>query len=121
MRTRSVSWLALAVGLAAGCSAALDHPAPQDVEWASARWPGTSLTDLQHGRELYVEKCAGCHHLPLPAAYSPAEWEGYVAYMTADAKLKADEQDAIVRFLMAASVRARGASPPRGAASQTNQ
>lgn len=103
--------LALLVGAAAGCAAALDHPTSQDAEWASARWPNTSLADLQHGRALYVEKCAGCHNLPLPAQYSPEEWEGYVEYMTADAKLTKDEQSAITRYVTAASARARGVPP----------
>ena len=103
--------LALLVGVAAGCAAALDHPTHQDVDWASERWGETSLAELQHGRELYVEKCAGCHNLPLPAQYSPEEWEGYVEYMTADAKLTKDEQIAITRFVTAASARARGIPP----------
>lgn len=115
MKLHRNHWVAAALAAATitACAAALDHPTAQDVEWASSRWPDTSLQDLRHGRSLYVEKCAGCHNLPLPGAYSPDEWEGYVAYMTADAKLTPDEQLAITRFLIAASARARGvpASP----------
>jgi hypothetical protein len=101
---------ALAAAIALACAAALDHPTPQDVEWASARWPQTTLQDLQHGRALYVEKCAGCHNLPLPEQYSPDEWEGYVAYMVAEAKITPDEQSAIQRFLASASARKRDAA-----------
>ena len=117
------SWIcfALAAGVAAGCAAALDHPTERDVAWASARWPQTSMNELERGRALYVERCAGCHYLPLPAKYSPEEWEGYVAYMVAEAKLMPDEQDAIVRYLAATSARARGVPPVAGAAVNTTK
>ena len=104
--------IALVSAAALGCAAALDHPDAQDTQYASSRWPMTTLKDLQHGRALYVEKCAGCHNLHLPEEYAPDEWEGYVAYMTADAKLNPDEQIAITRFLIAASARARGVPAP---------
>jgi mono/diheme cytochrome c family protein len=122
MKTHRMHWIAAACAAAiiAACSAALDHPTQQDVEWASTRWPETTLQDLALGRALYVQKCAGCHNLPLPAAYSPDEWEGYVAYMTADAKLTHDEQIAITRFLIAASARARGV-PADDAAGQPQE
>lgn len=121
IRTRTWIALTLAVGAAAGCAAALDHPVEQDVEWASARWPQTTMEDLRRGRALYVEKCAGCHNLPLPAAYSPQEWEDYVAYMSADAKLNPDEQQSILRFLAAASARARGVTPEGTPAGTTSE
>jgi len=91
-----------------GCAATLGQPTAQDAEWASRRWSTTSLEDLRKGRAAYVEKCAGCHNLHTPEQYSPTEWEGYVAYMTADAKLTAEEQVLITRFLVSASARARG-------------
>jgi hypothetical protein len=107
-RLKIVLGIALVVGIMLGCAAALQHPVPQDAEWAQTRWPETTLSDLQHGRALYVQKCAGCHNLHLPQEYEPDEWEGYVAYMVADARLNPDEQTAITRFLVAASARARG-------------
>ncbi len=112
-RTGSLISLALAAAFALGCAAALDHPTEQDAEWASNRWPQTTLADLRHGRALYVDKCAGCHNLHRAEEYAPEEWQGYVAYMAADAKLTTDEQVAIVRFLTAASARARGVEPAK--------
>jgi mono/diheme cytochrome c family protein len=100
--------LVLGCVAAAGCAAALDQPTSQDAEWASRRWGQTSVADLQQGRAIYVDKCAGCHNLHVPAQYKPEEWEGYVAYMTADAKLTPDEKTLITRFLVSASARARG-------------
>ena len=104
-----------AAALAAACSAALDHPTEQDAEWASTRWPATSLADLDRGRALYVDRCAGCHNLHLPVEHSPQEWESYVAYMVANAKLTPEEQTAIARYLCAASARARGMELSHGA------
>lgn len=97
-----------AASLAAACSAALDHPTPQDAQWASNEWPGTTVEDLAHGRALYVDKCSGCHNLHLPAEHTPEEWKAFVAYMVADAKITPEEQAAIVRYLSAASARNHG-------------
>jgi hypothetical protein len=111
-RVRPVLGLATAVALAAACSAALDHPTPRDAEWAQREWPGTTVQDLAHGRALYVDRCSGCHNLHLPSEHSPEEWKGYVAYMTADAKITPAEAAAIVRYLAATSARTRGTEKP---------
>ena len=101
---------------AIGCAATVGHPTARDAEWASARWSSTTtLEDLQKGRAAYVQKCAGCHNLHTPEQYSPQEWEGYVAYMTEDAKLTPEEQVLITRFLTSASARLRGVEAIAGA------
>ena len=107
----SPSVLAIATAIAvvfSACSAALDHPTPQDAQWASREWPGTTVQDLANGRALYVGKCSSCHNLHLPAEHTPEEWKGYVAYMTADAKITPEEAAAIARYLAATSARTRG-------------
>jgi len=63
---------------------------------------------LAAGRALYVDKCSGCHNLHLPAEYTPEEWKGYVAYMTAEAKITPQEAQAISHYLAATSARNRG-------------
>jgi len=116
---RRVRWalgLATAAALAAACSAALDHPTAQDAEWAQREWPGTTVRQLAEGRALYVDKCSGCHNLHLPAEHTPEEWKGYVAYMTADAKITSEEAGTIARYLAAASARTRGAQSTQGGA-----
>ena len=107
--------MATAVAVVLACSAALDHPTPQDAEWASREWPGTTVQDLATGRALYVDKCSGCHNLHLPAEHTPEEWKGYVAYMTADAKITQQEAKEIARYLAAASARSRGLETNAGA------
>ena len=114
MKRIRIGVLLLAWVAAIGCAATLGHPTAQDAEWASRRWRTTTLEDLQKGRAVYVQKCAGCHNLHTPEQYSPTEWEGYVAYMAEDAKLTAEEQVLITRFLVAASARTRGVEIPAG-------
>lgn len=106
--TAAVLAIATAIAVVLACSAALDHPTPQDAEWAQRDWPGTTVKDLAQGRALYVDKCSSCHNLHLPSEYSPEEWKGYVAYMVTEAKLTPEEQRAIARYLAAASARSRG-------------
>ena len=120
-RVRIALGLATAVALAAACSAALDHPTPQDAEWAAREWPGTTVQDLARGRALYVDKCSGCHNLHLPAEYPPHEWKGYVAYMTADANITEEQAATIVRYLAAASARSRGYEASSGSSQNTGR
>jgi len=115
-RVRLALGFATAVALAAACSAALDHPTPQDAEWAQRDWPGTTVKDLAQGRALYVDKCSSCHNLHLPSEYSPEEWKGYVAYMVTEAKLTPEEHETIARYLAAASARSRGLEASGGSA-----
>lgn len=101
-----------AVGLALGvllsaCGGALPQPGPKDVAWAAHRWPGTSVEDLRRGRAAYVQRCAACHNLALPAEHPPARWPKLVDNMRGRARLTSQERDAIVRYLMATSARAR--------------
>jgi mono/diheme cytochrome c family protein len=111
--------IATAVAVVLACSAALDHPTPQDAEWAQQEWPGTTVEELAHGRALYVDKCSGCHNLHLPAEHTPEEWKGYVAYMTADAKITPDEAKEIARYLAAVSARDRGKAASNAAGAGT--
>jgi hypothetical protein len=107
---------ATAIAVVLACSAALDHPTPQDAEWAQREWPGTTVQNLAAGRALYVDKCSGCHNLHLPAEHTPEEWRGYVAYMTADAKITSQQATQISRYLAAVSARDRGVAAGGGAA-----
>jgi hypothetical protein len=108
---------------AAGCSAGLAHPTVEDADWAAAHRPGTTLADLQAGRDLYVHHCAGCHDLHRPEEFPPERWPAIVAEMAAEAKLAPLDRDRVVTFLRAASARLRSgpavapAAPATAAAS----
>jgi mono/diheme cytochrome c family protein len=99
---------AILLCLALACAAALRHATPQDVTLLAPRWPGTTIEDLQRGRQLYVRRCSGCHQLVLPENHAPADWPRLVDRMAAKARLAPEERDDVVRFLVAV------ASDPRG-------
>ena len=62
---------------------------------------------LTQGRALYVNRCAGCHQLPLPSARGPSEWPAVVDKMAPDAQLSDADKSLIARYLVAASARSR--------------
>lgn len=98
----------------AACGAALVHPGPADATLAAARWPGTTVAELEHGRALYVSRCSRCHALHVPEQYAAVRWPDLITRMAPRAKLSLDERAAITRFLVTTSARVRGeALPPR--------
>jgi cytochrome c5 len=109
MRARTLLLVATAV-VGTACTAALPQPTAADATRAGARWPGTTVTDLSHGRELYVATCAGCHALKSPLAVAPGRWSAAVAEMRQKrgVKLRDDEATLLVRYLWTASSGMRG-------------
>jgi hypothetical protein len=89
--------------LAVGCAGQLPPPTEADALRASARYPGTTVTDLAHGRRMYVERCSGCHALVRPHTKGPDEWPKFVAEMTERAKLDPGAAQEIVRYLVVTS------------------
>lgn len=71
-----------------------------DAERAAARWPGTTLEELQQGRSLFVGHCGGCHLPPRPTDFSADEWPGHVDEMRERSGLTMDESDLVVRYLV---------------------
>jgi hypothetical protein len=80
---------------------------PGDEKWASERWPGTTMSDLARGHDVFVSRCSSCHSLPRPEIKSPDEWDGVLDEMGARAKLSPSERALVNRYLSAASQRLR--------------
>lgn len=89
-----------------GC-AALARPTERDARYAAKHWPGTTLAQLEQGRALFVETCAGCHTLKDPASRSPSQWQAEVTQMRGKKGVKLDDRQAqlIVRYLSTISSR----------------
>lgn len=102
---RLTACLALAGPIA--CAAALRQPTPQDARSAAARWPDTTLKDLERGRSLYVRRCSGCHTLHLPSERRADEWPTLVEKMSRKARLTPDQRVDITRFVVALASEAR--------------
>jgi mono/diheme cytochrome c family protein len=75
------SFAATVLGALVACAASLPQPTQADAVKAATRWPGTTRVDLEQGRRLYVDKCAGCHALKAPSELPPELWESKVAEM----------------------------------------
>lgn len=94
-----------AASLGVACATAVIRPDARDAQWASAKWPGTTVGDLDRGRETFVGRCGGCHNLPEPNVKTPEEWSRVLDEMAARSKLTPDEKDLVLRYLSAASQR----------------
>ncbi len=109
---RTGAWAGLLLlGLVSACAAQLVRPTSLHGSWAAERWPGTTLAELERGRELYVRRCGGCHALQLPARRPDLDWERSVREMTARSRtpIAPEEADAITRFLVTVAGAAREA------------
>lgn len=101
----------------AGCATVkLATPTQQDVERVSAKYPGYSLTDLDHGKMLFEQHCSDCHRLKDPTKRSEEQWESIVPKMVKNVNkkegantLSADDQQAILKYLVTMS----GAKPAK--------
>jgi hypothetical protein len=91
----------LALGLA-GCGAYLPVPDAQMAGGDDAR-----LADLRAGRELYINKCSGCHALKSVDLHDGATWTAEVQEMLAKKKVRLTEtdRDQLLRYLATASGR----------------
>ena len=88
--------LAVLILGSAGCVANVPVPTPMMAGGGEAR-----LSDLRAGRELYVNKCSGCHALRDVDRHSDREWSAEVHEMVRLKKVKlADlERDRLILYL----------------------
>ncbi len=96
--------LAALLFLAVSCGGgAVPHPTEAHLARARARWPDATAASLEHGRQLYVARCSGCHPLHPPGTQPAARWAEVLDQMAPRAKLSADERELVLRYLTAAS------------------
>jgi mono/diheme cytochrome c family protein len=102
-----LAYLALAWAPLIGCAADLPHATEADAARVNGNFPGASVPQLEHGRALYVERCAGCHQLREPASETPLAWPRVVAEMRNGhgVHLTQDEELRIVVYLVSVSSR----------------
>jgi hypothetical protein len=98
---------ALLLLLALGCAGQLPPPTEADALRASARFPGTTLAHLTHGRKMYIERCSGCHALPQPHQKSPDDWPKLVDEMKERSRMSDGTAAEISRYLVVASAAPR--------------
>jgi len=80
--------LALALAALAGCAVYLPVPDMMMAGGDDAR-----LGELKSGRELYINKCSGCHALIPVDKFDDAHWVSEVDEMLKAKKVKMSNQD----------------------------
>jgi hypothetical protein len=92
----------LFVVVLAGC-VTIPHLTPAQLAWASSKWPDVQMAELEKGRSIYVTRCGSCHTAPSPAEVMEQNDADMVREMSERAKLTPAEQQAVMRFVEAAS------------------
>ncbi len=86
--------------LVAACGG-IPRAEPTHVAVARTRYPDADVEMLTRGRTLYVERCGGCHSLPLPSSQSRARWPAIVARMAPRAVVDQTSERAIAAYVYA--------------------
>lgn len=94
--------LALALAALAGCMANVPMP-----DALMADGDDSKLSDLRAGRDLYINKCSGCHALLSVDKYDDATWTSEVLEMVAKKKVRLNDADRVqlLRYLTTANGR----------------
>ena len=98
---RRVAPLAACAALAlVGCVGAPPRPSAQTAERAHVQ-----LGELEHGRELLLARCTGCHRPPMPADHLASDWPSKLDEMSGRARLAPPQRAAIEAYLVAMAPR----------------
>lgn len=80
------------------------QPADADLALAQQRIPGITISQLQDGYKLYVNKCSGCHRLHNPNEYTAVKWKPILVEMLSKAKVTEEpSKTLILNYLIAKS------------------
>ena len=82
-----------------GCGGTVPLPTAEHRSYAENRWQGKN-ENLELGRDMYIEKCSGCHSLIPPAKFGEEKWVEEIKEMKVKAKLSDDEEFAILTYVL---------------------
>ena len=115
-RRRFAFWrpfaFSLAAGALAGCAGQIPHASLAQTELAARQWPDVTTQSLERGREIYIQKCSGCHLLRIPSRYTSRQWPKVLDTMAARAKLTRAQKHAVFEYVMSVSKQDSGDSSP---------
>jgi cytochrome c5 len=100
---------ATATLLVACARTTLPSATPVDAKRASVTWPGTTVAELNQGRQIYLSKCSSCHQPVQPGSIAPKEWPQHIDEMKTRSKLDDREVRLIERYLVTMSEQKRSA------------
>ena len=58
-----------------------------------------TLSELQQGRDLYINNCARCHSLYTPDNYSPAQWKVILSSMAPKTNLSSSQILLVTKYV----------------------
>ena len=58
-----------------------------------------TLTELQQGRDLYINNCGSCHSLYSPDNYSPAQWKVILGSMAPKTSLSSSQILLVTKYV----------------------
>jgi hypothetical protein len=105
MNFKKISIYVTIVTLIACVSKKVLGPTQSDVDRVKDKFPGYTLTELNHGKTLYEQNCASCHILKNPSSETEEEWKKIVPEMVLKVNrkttvLSAKDQDDILKYLI---------------------
>ncbi len=71
----------------------LATPTEDDVTLASRDYPGITLAELNHGKEVMEVHCGNCHKIYKPRKFSTEHWNEIVPEMVGKANKRAAKTD----------------------------
>lgn len=89
----------ISVVMLSGCGGTLPLPTAEHRSYAQSRWQGKNV-NLDLGRDMYIEKCSGCHSLIAPTKFGEEKWVEEIKEMKVKAKLSDDEEFAILTYVL---------------------
>jgi mono/diheme cytochrome c family protein len=92
--------LLIIAALSGGSCVSIEQSAPR-VETLAPTMRLGAVSHLEHGRDIYVTKCAECHQVEPVRNYPASEWENTILpEMNEEAKLSATEAAAVRAYVM---------------------
>lgn len=98
MKTKLI--LGTSIVLIACASYTLIAPTQADADRAAQKYPGTTLADLNQGKDLFDQSCGKCHSKKKSFEVSEAELLSVMPSMAKKSKLDKPKEDLVTKYLI---------------------
>ncbi len=98
MKTKLI--LGTSIVLIACASYTLIAPTQADADRAAQKFPGTTLADLNQGKELFDKGCGKCHSKKKAFEVSDEELKSVMPSMAKKSKLDKTQEDQVFKYVV---------------------